>query len=89
MMIGGIANSYQVFIRAKRHGEMHTMSPRLGWAQLIPASDSSGGLQDAKCSTSEELINIEYAMNTQRLALSYNMAMFTLAPSHVPQSCPA
>lgn len=66
---------------------MHTMSPRLSWARLISASDSSGRLQDAKRRSSEELINIEY--NAERLSLSYNMAVFTLAPSHVLESCPA
>lgn len=62
------------------------MSPRLIWAWLIPASDSGGSLQDAKRCSSEELINI--AHNAQRLSLSYNMAMFTLAPSHVLEILP-
>lgn len=65
---------------------MHTMSPRLIWARMIPASDSGGRLQDAKHCSSEELINMEY--NVQRLSLSYNMAMFTLAPSHVIEILP-
>lgn len=36
---------------------MHTVSPRLIWAQLIPASDSGGPLQDTKCCSAEELID--------------------------------
>lgn len=64
---------------------MHTMSPRLIWALLIPANDSVGRLPDASCS-SEELINMEF--NVQRLSLSHNMAMFTLAPSHVIEILP-
>lgn len=63
------------------------MSPRLIWARLIPASDSRGvSKTQATSCTSEELINIEY--NIQRLSLSYNMAMFTLAPSHVLEILP-
>lgn len=65
---------------------MHGMSPRLIWAWMIPASDSGGRLQDARHCSSEELINMEY--NIQRLSLSYNMAMFTLAPSHVLEFLP-
>lgn len=65
---------------------MHTMSPRLIWARLIPANDSNGRLPDAKCCSSEELINMEF--NVQRLSLSHNMSMFTLAPSHVIEILP-
>lgn len=65
---------------------MHTMSPRLIWARLIPASDSGGPLRDAKRRSSEELINTEY--NVERLSLRHNMAMFTHAQSYVVEILP-
>lgn len=65
---------------------MHTMSSRLIWARLIPASNSGGPLQDAKRCSSEELINTEY--NVERLSLRHNMAMFTLARSYVVETLP-
>lgn len=55
----GLWISYQVFDRAKEHEEMRTVSPRLICAWLISASGSSGRLRDAKCDSSERLINIE------------------------------